>query len=49
MMSIDTAKEISLFFRSNKIRSINLMGGEFFCNPDWFEILDVLILSLIHI
>lgn len=43
MMSIDTAKEISLFFRSNKIRSINLMGGEFFCNPDWFEILDVLI------
>lgn len=38
MMTIDTSKVIGQFLKSNKIKSANLMGGEFFCNPDWFEI-----------
>ena len=42
-MSIKVATEIASFLKNNEVRSINLMGGEFFCNPNWFEILDVLI------
>ena len=38
MMSIDTSKMIGQFLKSNDIQSANLMGGEFYCNPDWFEI-----------
>lgn len=39
MMNLDTAKAIVKFIENNGISSINLMGGEFFLNPDWFEII----------
>jgi len=42
-MSVDMAKKIALFLVKNKINSTNLMGGEIFCNPNWREILDVLV------
>lgn len=42
-MSIDEAKIIAKFLKANDIQVVNLMGGEFFCNPDWFEILDAII------
>ena len=38
MMSVATSQKIATFFRNNLVYNINLMGGEFFCNPDWFEI-----------
>jgi hypothetical protein len=38
MMTIETSKIVGKFLKSNKVRTANLMGGEFFCNPDWFEI-----------
>lgn len=41
-MSIETAKNISKFLESNRITSLNVMGGEFFLNPDWYEILNIL-------
>lgn len=40
MMTIEKAKEISTFLQNNHIGSLNVMGGEFFCNPDWFDIID---------
>lgn len=40
MMTIEKAKEIAMFLRNNEIVSINVMGGEFSCNPNWYEILD---------
>lgn len=43
MMSLETAKEIATFLEKNNILSLNLMGGEFFCNPKWFEIFDLFI------
>lgn len=43
MMSISTAKEISTFLEKNEIKTVNLMGGEFFCNPDWYDILRTII------
>lgn len=46
MMTVEKAKEIAKFLKSNDIESINLMGGEFFCNPDWFEIYSTLISSV---
>lgn len=46
MMSLDMAKEISIFLKSNKIIYSNVMGGEFFCNPDWYEILKEIIKNL---
>lgn len=41
MMNIDTAEKISVFLKNNDIFSLNLMGGEFFLNPGWFEILSL--------
>ena len=46
MMTVEKAKDIAKFLKSNGIESINLMGGEFFCNPDWFEIYSALISSV---
>lgn len=39
VMSIQTANEISQFLRSNDIDDINVMGGEFFLNKDWYEVI----------
>ena len=39
MMSVEMSKTICKFLESNEILSLNIMGGEFFCNPNWFEIL----------
>lgn len=38
MMTVETSEQIGQFLRANDIKSANLMGGEFFCNPNWFEI-----------
>ena len=45
-MTIETAKKISQFLIKNEVHSINLMGGEIYCNPDWREILDILVPSV---
>ncbi len=42
-MSVETAKNIAEFLTKNEVFSVNLMGGEIFCNPDWREILDLII------
>jgi len=42
MMSVKTAKNINKFLQFNHIYHINIMGGEFFCNPDWFDIIKIL-------
>lgn len=42
-MSVDMAKDIAAFVKNNKVYDLNVMGGEFFCNPDWYEILSTLI------
>ena len=39
MMSVEQSDKIAQFLKNNNIMSANLMGGEFFCNPNWFEIL----------
>lgn len=38
-MSIETAQNISKFLENNQITSLNVMGGEFFLNPDWYDII----------
>lgn len=48
MMSVEMAKKISEFVKNNNVFRLNVMGGEFFCNPDWYEILDMLIDSAWH-
>ena len=45
-MSVDTAKKISQFLIKNEIYFVNIMGGEVFCNPNWREILDVIVPSV---
>ena len=37
-MSVEMSEKIATFFKNNLVENINLMGGEFFCNPNWFEI-----------
>lgn len=39
MMSVEMSEKIAKFMKANGIEGANLLGGEFFCNPDWFEIL----------
>ena len=46
MMSVEQAEKIARFNRNNVVEMLNLMGGEFFCNPDWFEIFSILIPSV---
>lgn len=48
MMSIKNADKICRFLKANEIVTINVMGGEFFCNPDWYEILEMLVDSVLH-
>ena len=38
-MSIEMAEKIAKFLTSNNIKNVNVMGGEFFCNPDWYEVM----------
>lgn len=42
-MTVETAKKVALFLKNNEVHSVNLMGGEVFCNPNWKEILDLII------
>lgn len=43
MMNIEMAKDMATFIKSNKVCDLNVMGGEFFCNPYWYEILSILV------
>ena len=41
-MSTETASKIKMFLINNNInKRINIMGGEFFCHPNWKEIIDI--------
>lgn len=42
-MSIDTASSLSCFLQVHEIKKVSIMGGEFFCNPDWLEIFKILL------
>lgn len=48
MMSLEKAKEVALFLKNNDIRDINVMGGEFFCNPNWFHIIKEFLSVNVH-
>lgn len=41
-MSVATARAVARLLRSNAITVVNVMGGEFYLNPDWQEILDLI-------
>lgn len=43
MMTIEMSENIAQFIKNNGIEYVNLMGGEFFCNPDWFNVLSNII------
>ena len=45
-MTVEKAKDIAKFLKNNGVDTINLMGGEFFCNPYWFEIYSELITAV---
>lgn len=35
MMTVEQSEKTARFLKSNNIRMCQIMGGEFFCNPDW--------------
>jgi hypothetical protein len=39
VMSLDTARQITQFLAVNQVSSVNVMGGEFFLNENWYEII----------
>lgn len=42
MMSLEMARDCAQFCRANHITHCEIMGGEFFCNPDWEAVMDTL-------
>lgn len=42
MMTIETATNIKAFMNTNNISIANIMGGEFYMNPQWFEVISIL-------
>jgi hypothetical protein len=42
MMSLRKAEEVAVFCQVNGIKTCEIMGGEFFTNPQWEEIVPVL-------
>ncbi len=46
MMTIDIANDISIFLKNNNIINAQIMGGEFFCNPDYERIISILCKNL---
>jgi hypothetical protein len=49
MMSVATAESVSRFLVANEIQVATIMGGEFFCNPDWKSIFDLIIPKLLYV
>ena len=49
MMSVEMSRTIAQFLKANGIDTLNLMGGEIFCNPDWAEIVDILCEGCLHV
>lgn len=49
MMSLEVAKSITNFLKNNEIISLNIMGGEFYCNPNWSNILKMFLEIGCHI
>lgn len=47
-MSPAIAADVARFAGSNGVRRMNVMGGEFFCNPDWEAVLEALFGSVDH-
>lgn len=45
---MDTAAVLADFINNNEIISANIMGGEFFLNPNWYEILMMISANLIN-
>jgi hypothetical protein len=48
-MAPEMAAKVARFVKSNGIDRLNVMGGEFFCNPDWEEVLATLFASAGHV
>jgi len=46
MMSITTAKQVKKFLQNNGIKNIEIMGGEFYCHPQWKRIFEILVPGL---
>lgn len=44
MMTIGMSEKIAKFLKNNEVISVNLMGGEFFCNKKWFRI----VINILH-
>ena len=49
MMTVDMSKRVAKFLANNDVAYANVMGGEFFCNPQWYEILDNIANSVYHL
>ena len=41
-MSVEMAQQISDFLNNHHISTIEIMGGEFICNPNWYSIVETL-------
>jgi len=47
-MTVAVARDTAQFMKANEILAASIMGGEVFCNPDWREILPILLADLAY-
>ena len=45
-MSVSQAEKTAKFLKSNEVLTCQIMGGEFFCNPDWLEVMSIIVDSV---
>ena len=46
VMSVSQAEKTAKFLKSNEVLTCQIMGGEFFCNPDWLEVMALIVDSV---
>jgi hypothetical protein len=42
MMTVEVAKDIKKFLDTNNVSFSNIMGGEFYMNPEWYDVISLL-------
>jgi len=48
-MTVETAQKVALFLKNNNVKTITIMGGEFWLNPDYEEVITALVQDVIFV
>ena len=49
VMSVSQAEKTAKFLKNNEVLTCQIMGGEFFCNPDWLEVMSTIVDNVLFV